>query len=237
MQSPDVMKHEVTGEGDFQLAVIAENYDPMWRMSEEAILALCEILEVFKPRRIFEAGTGYSSVFLYDYAADPRHTWPVEYYAVDEDNEFLEKHKKLMSNLGMDVRNIFTVPKCERGQFYDRSKIKLPEGWKADLIIVDGPQEVHCEGRINDEAVEFYDSISRPRTIWLIDDTHIPPVAFFADKIYKTVRGLRAFDIMDQTEWKTSAGQSYRRHSAGLIPQELIDVKQLRKVVRQRVKR
>ena len=181
---------------------VEEAYDPLWRLGLNALAVLVDILEMFRPGRILELGPGYSSVFLYEYAAAQRSDGKraVEYFAIDEIGEIGlhgERHKEIMNQQGFDTSNIFTVPRVAGTGNYDFSWVHIPDKWKADFILVDGPSGP--TGRVTDDSVAFLRGVSSPNTAWLIDDIHRPDGAFLYDMIRRGGR-FRAANIPDGTK-------------------------------------
>ena len=179
-----------------ELKQVEQAYDPLWRLGLNALAVLIDVLEIFKPRRILELGPGYSSIFLYEYAALLHRAGgkPVEYFAIDEIGPYGVKHKEIVQQQGFDASNIFAVPRVVGESDYDFSKVILPDKWKADLILVDGPSGP--TGRVTDDSVAFLRSVSCPGTAWLIDDIHRPDGAFLYDMIRRGGR-FRAANIPD----------------------------------------
>lgn len=204
------------------LDIAKSAYAVDWTMSDNAIAVMVDILEIYRPRRIIETGPGYSSVFLQDYVDDPKHTWPVTLFTLDERGPWAEKHVKHMRCLGFEDYSTYVFDMLAEDLFYALDDANWPSlpGWDADFMVLDGPADTR--GRVSPKAIEFYKRFATKKTIWLIDDTNMPVVSALADAIFKG-GGFRAVDVEDN--------RYHERHTALLIPEELVKLKQLDKLV------
>jgi len=141
-----------------------KNYTAEWRMSDESVIVLDDLLSAAQPRSVLELGPGWSSWFLYDHALENNGL----VYTVDHEGEHAEKHRAALANV-YSLTHHFIVP-LGRRKFYDVSKLDDVAQHQFDIIVLDGP----VEGRSSPEALDFYASVGRENTIWVIDDTHRP---------------------------------------------------------------
>lgn len=197
---------------------LRDEYEQSWRASDSLLSSLDNIMETYQPKRILETGPGISTfVLLNRLQYDPEGV----YVGIDHKGDFADRHWARLSRHTGDMKclvNHGILDLARSDGFYeftteggtDRLIRFLPEQFKADLVVLDGPDS--GEARASARAWEFYKTIASKEAIWVIDDTHRRDELMLSELI--------------KTAWMKNECQSYRifdliyphRHSTVLIP-------------------
>jgi len=103
-----------------------KNYTAEWRMSDESVIVLDDLLSAAQPRSVLELGPGWSSWFLYDHALENNGL----VYTVDHEGEHAEKHRAAgsftMSANSTTLLNISLMSSYSTGRWKGG---RLPKRW------------------------------------------------------------------------------------------------------------
>jgi hypothetical protein len=79
-------------------------YAPQWRISDELVKVIPELLERCRPQTILETGPGLSSIIFYKYQSECPN---VKYFNIDQRGPTNHRFRAHISSLGFDVKNSF----------------------------------------------------------------------------------------------------------------------------------
>lgn len=137
-----------------------------------------------KPKYIFEAGGGISTVILAKYAKN--HVSSI--FSLDESTGWLqETHDKVTRKYPAE-NIVFVAASGGYKNFMEHAE--FPH--EIDLVVIDGP----AGERFNDFATRFYEKIISPNTICFIDDTDREKNNREAERLAR-LKSLKKYDFRD----------------------------------------
>jgi hypothetical protein len=177
-----------------------QHYTPAWRLSDEAMVGLEQTLNTYRPESIIEFGPGWSSWLLHQYAVDAG----ASLWTVDHEGAFADEHLTRLQQHGFNTSKHIICRLSQGDKFYLPEDMAPLHGRTFGLIVLDGP----VGGRDSKSAMVTYSEIAKPKSLWLIDDTHRPSERAVAASIAKH-QGCVIMEIYDG---------SFPRSSIILIP-------------------
>ena len=153
-----------------EISHLADEYDPLWRISSSMLFAMEPLLERVNPKNILEFGPGLSSHLLYKWARRNG----AAYASIDHVGPYAEKHSKLMNQYtSLDQSRFLVIPLSPTDYWYALDEMDfrvspLDTAVPFDFVFVDGPEQ----GRSCDRAMAFYNRFIAAAATWVIDDTH-----------------------------------------------------------------
>lgn len=183
------------------------SFEADWRISNELLRVLCELLRSLRLESILETGAGASSLLFYHYQRARPGTVFLSHDEAGRWNDRLMEH---VHRLGFPSSCI--AASSIRNGFYERTAPGVEANRPFDLILYDGPTLPRHRDSGNGRA--FLEQNGSCDSVFIIDDTNRPREASIASFLQNRFgrRAFRSFRIHDQTyKW---------RFSTILIPQK-----------------
>jgi predicted O-methyltransferase YrrM len=109
---------------DEHLTYTSKISSPEMALSFELTRFIYRLSKAYRPKKVLDLGSGFSSFVLRKYAKD---NLEVEVFSVDDDEEWLQKTKNYLTTHDLSTRNLFSLDEF----------IAEPRRGKFDLILLD----------------------------------------------------------------------------------------------------
>lgn len=171
-------------------------YDPQWRVSDALLAELEQLLIATRPRSVFEAGIGATSVLIQRYRAAA--AYPVAYTALESEGPWEGIHRAHLRRLGLDDSGVHVCPVTND---FQHGPLDLPP--RFDLVLIDGPAYSQLRGGPRVMA------ILRPRctthTVFVVDDSNYMREHELCDEFEAWLQGAMRYDVHDGVyTWRKS---------------------------------